>query len=113
MGLDPDQEYTADEIWEVAKDLSFVVQNNITKEQLIQFLGAGPATKLDDDDLGFLSKIADELQGAARRGRPGQQARGRAVRQGRIHALALLPVRGAGGGTRCLGRSRGSEGGID
>ncbi len=61
-GLDPEQEYTADEIWEVAKDLSFVVQNNITKEQLIQFLGAGPATKPDDADLGFLSKIADEYK---------------------------------------------------
>jgi hypothetical protein len=59
MGIDPEQEYTADEIWEVAKDLPMVVQNNITKEQMIQFLGAGPATKLDDDDLGYLTKLAE------------------------------------------------------
>ncbi len=50
MGLDPEVEYTLDEIWEVAKDLPFVRRNNITKEQLGQFLGAGPATKLEDDD---------------------------------------------------------------
>ena len=59
MGLDPEQEYTADEIWEMAKDHPMVIQNNITKEQLIQFLGAGPATKMDDDDLGYLTKIGE------------------------------------------------------
>jgi hypothetical protein len=59
IGVDPEQEYTADEIWEVAKDLPMVVRNNISKEQLIQFLGAGPATKPDDEDLGFLTKLAE------------------------------------------------------
>jgi len=59
IGIDPEQEYTADEIWELAKDLPMVVQNNISKEQLIQFLGAGPATKPDDDDIGYLTKLAE------------------------------------------------------
>jgi len=58
MGFDPDQEYTIEEIWEVAKDLPFVVQNNITKEQLMQFLGGGPATKLEDDDAKYLADLA-------------------------------------------------------
>jgi hypothetical protein len=59
MGLDPEQEYTADEVWELAKDNPMVVRNNISKEQLIQFLGAGPATKMDDTDVGYLTKLAE------------------------------------------------------
>ena len=59
IGVEPEEEYTADEIWEIAKDLPMVIQNDISKEQLIQFLGAGPATKPDDDDLGYLTKIAE------------------------------------------------------
>jgi hypothetical protein len=62
MGLDPEEEYTINEVWEVAKDLPFVQQNNITKEQLLQFLGAGPATKPEDDDLKYLEKLAEEYK---------------------------------------------------
>lgn len=59
LGFDPNQEYTIDEIWEVAKDFPFVKQNNITKEQLQQFLGAGAATKVDPDDQAYLDKFAE------------------------------------------------------
>jgi len=58
IGLDPEQEYTLDEVWEVARELPFVKQNNITKEQVAQFLGAGPATQVDDDDQALLSHLA-------------------------------------------------------
>ena len=34
-------------------------QNNITKEQLQQFLGAGPATKVDPGDQAYLDKLAE------------------------------------------------------
>ena len=57
MGLDPEKDYTLDEVWEVAQSLPFVKQNNITKVQMLQFLGAGPATKPDDDDLEVLAAI--------------------------------------------------------
>jgi hypothetical protein len=59
IGLDPEAEYTLDEVWEVARNLSFVKQNNITKEQLQQFLGAGPATKVDPADQAYLDKFAE------------------------------------------------------
>lgn len=59
LGFDPEQEYTLDQVWDVAKDLPFVRQNNITKEQLQQFLGAGPATKVDPDDQAYLDKFAE------------------------------------------------------
>lgn len=59
MGFDPEAEYTIDEIWAVAKDFPFVRQNNITKEQLQQFLGAGAATKVDPDDQAYLDKFAE------------------------------------------------------
>ena len=62
LGFDPELEYTIDEVWEVAKDLPFVRQNNITKDQLAQFLGAGPATKLADDDLALLSELGDDYK---------------------------------------------------
>ena len=62
IGLDPEQEYTIDEIWELVKDLPFVVQNNITKEQVLQFLGAGPATKPEDADIKYLEKLAEEYK---------------------------------------------------
>jgi hypothetical protein len=58
LGLEKDQEYTLDEVWDVAKDLSFVIQNNITKEQLGQFLGAGPATKVADEDMQVIDHLA-------------------------------------------------------
>jgi hypothetical protein len=62
LGFDPEQEYTIDEIWAVAKDLPFVKQNNITKEQLQQFLGAGGATKVDPDDQAYLDKFAESYK---------------------------------------------------
>ncbi len=58
LGFDPEGEYTIDEVWDVAKDLSFVIQNGITKDQLAQFLGAGPATKLADEDSAELDRFA-------------------------------------------------------
>lgn len=62
MGFDPEQEYTIDEIWAVAQTLPFVKQNNITKEQLQQFLGVGPATKVDDGDQAYLDKFAESYK---------------------------------------------------
>ena len=62
LGFDPEQEYTIDEVWAVAKDIPFVRQNNITKEQLQQFLGAGPATKVDPDDQAYLDKLAESYK---------------------------------------------------
>lgn len=62
MGFDPEQEYTIDEIWAVAQTLPFVKQNNITKEQLQQFLGVGPATKVDEGDQAYLDKFAESYK---------------------------------------------------
>jgi Zinc carboxypeptidase len=59
IGLDPEEEYTLDQVWEVAQNLPFVKQNNITKEQLQQFLGAGPATKVDAADQAYFDKFAE------------------------------------------------------
>lgn len=78
MGLDPEKDYTLDEIWEIAKDISFVRQNDITKEQLAQFLGGGPATKVESDDQAVFDKLAEaykeRLKGAGLSAdRPGAQ----------------------------------------
>lgn len=62
VGVDPAGQYTLDQIWEVAKDLPFVVQNSITKEQVGSFLGAGPATKLEEKDQKLLEAIAKEYK---------------------------------------------------
>lgn len=62
LGLDPEEKYTLDEVWEVAKDLPFVVQNNIEKEQLVQFIGVGPATAPNSEDLEFIDALADEYK---------------------------------------------------
>ncbi|HET9226925.1 MAG TPA: M14 family zinc carboxypeptidase [Thermoanaerobaculia bacterium] len=59
LGFDPEGRYSIDEIWEVAQNLPFVRQNNITKEQVQQFLGVGPATKVDPDDQAYLDKFAE------------------------------------------------------
>ncbi len=59
IGLDPEQEYTLDEVWEVVKDLPFARQNNLTKEQVAQFLGAGPATKVEAEDQGVFDRLAE------------------------------------------------------
>lgn len=64
VGLDPEKEYTLDEVWDHVKDRPFIVQNNITKEQVAQFLGAGPATKLEDADQQLLSHLAKEYKEA-------------------------------------------------
>ena len=62
IGLDPEQEYTIDEIWAVAQAHPFIRQNNITKEQLQQFLGVGPATKVDTDDQAYFDKFAESYK---------------------------------------------------
>src|SRR6185369_424671 len=58
-GLDPEKEYTLDQVWEVVKDSQFVRQNNVTKEQLAVFLGAGAATRVDAGDQAALDKLAE------------------------------------------------------
>jgi Zinc carboxypeptidase len=62
LGFDPEKEYTLDEVWEAAKDLPFVKQNGVTKEQLGQYLGAGGATKVDPGDQGYLDKLAESYK---------------------------------------------------
>ncbi len=62
LGLDPEVKYTIDQIWERAKDLPFVQQNNVTKTQMAQFLGAGPATKPDDDDMKYYELLAKDYK---------------------------------------------------
>lgn len=62
LGLDADRRYTLDEIWEVAKDNPVVQQNNITKMQILQFIGSGPATQPDDQDLALISHFADRYK---------------------------------------------------
>jgi hypothetical protein len=62
LGFDPEQEYTLDQVWEVAKDIPFVRQSGLTKEQLGQFLGAGAATKVDPGDQAYLDKLAEDYK---------------------------------------------------
>jgi len=62
LGLDPEQKYTIDEIWEVAKNIPQVKQNNFTKEDVAQFLGVGPATKPTGEDLEVLAHFAEKYK---------------------------------------------------
>lgn len=62
IGLDPEEEYTLDQVWDAVKDLPFIRQNNITKEQVAQFLGVGPATKLEDEDQALLTRLAKDYE---------------------------------------------------
>lgn len=62
LGLDAETEYTLDEVWEAAKDLPMVRQRNVTKEQLGQFLGAGAATELEDNDQKLLESLAKDYK---------------------------------------------------
>jgi hypothetical protein len=62
IGLDPDQEYTLDEIWELIKDHPMVSQMNVTKDQIAQFMGAGAATKPNDDDLKYIQKLSESYK---------------------------------------------------
>ena len=62
LGFDPEMEYTLDEVWEVAKENPFVRRQGITKEQLAQFLGAGPATRFEEDDLEILKRLGKDYK---------------------------------------------------
>lgn len=78
IGFDPEGEYTLDEVWAVAQNLPFVRQNNITKEQLQQFLGAGAATKVEADDQAYFDKLAEAYKERLKKAglsndRPGEQ----------------------------------------
>lgn len=78
LGFDPEKEYTIDEIWEVAQYHPFVRQNNVTKDQLQLFLGAGAATKVDPDDQAYFDKLAEAYkerlkQASLSSDRPGAQ----------------------------------------
>ncbi len=61
-GLDPDKEYTVDEVYEVVKDTPMGRAQNLSKEQLAQFLGGGPATAPDAEDLKFYQNFADDYK---------------------------------------------------
>lgn len=58
LGFDPAGEYSLDEVWEAAKELPFIKRQGITKEQVAQFLGAGPANKLAEGDQSLLAELA-------------------------------------------------------
>lgn len=80
LGFDPEQEYTIDEVWEVAQTIPFVRQNNITKQQLQQFLGAGGATKVEAADQAVLDQLAESYKELLKKDglsadRPGAQYR--------------------------------------
>jgi len=80
LGFDPEGQYTIDEIWEVAQNLPFVRQNNITKEQVQQFLGVGAATKVDPGDQAYFDKFAESYKERLKKAglsadRPGAQYR--------------------------------------
>jgi len=62
LGFDPENEYTLDEVWEVAKENAFVRRQRITKQQLAQFLGAGPATQFEEDDLEILKRLGKDYK---------------------------------------------------
>lgn len=62
MGFDPEEEFTIDEVWAVAKDLPIVVQNNLSKDDVAQFLGAGPAVKLEDADVKLLEHLGKDYK---------------------------------------------------
>ena len=62
----------------MAQNLPFVRQNNITKEQLQQFLGAGAATKVEADDQAYFDKLAEAYKERLKKAglsndRPGEQ----------------------------------------
>lgn len=61
-GLDPDREYTVDEVYEVVKDTPMGRAQNLSKEQLAQVLGGGPATSPDSEDLRFYQNFADDYK---------------------------------------------------
>jgi hypothetical protein len=61
-GLDPDKEYTVDEVYEVVKDTPMGRAQNLSKEQLAQFLGGGPATAPDAEDLKFYQNFAGDYK---------------------------------------------------
>ncbi len=61
-GLDPQQEYTIDELWEMFKDQPMARQMNMTKEMMAQFLGGGLATRPDDEDLKYFQKLSDDYK---------------------------------------------------
>ena len=89
-----------------------VVRNNISKEQLIQFLGAGAATKMDDDDLGYLTKLGESYKERLEEAGLDTKRAGEQYARRRIHAVALLPVRCDGARARCLGGAQGAQRGI-
>jgi hypothetical protein len=97
LGFDPEGEYTLDEVWEVAKDQPFVRQRNITKEMLGQFLGAGPATKLEDDDIEVLKRLAEAYKERLEKSgldkdRPGAQYLAGGMTPWLYYQAGLLPV---------------------
>ncbi len=62
-GLDASKEYTIDEVYEVLKDSPLArAQGGLTKEAVAQFLGGGPATAPDAEDLKFYQSFGDDYK---------------------------------------------------
>ncbi len=56
------KEYTIDEVYELVKDSPLARAQGLTKEALAQFLGGGPATSPDAEDLKFYQSFADDYK---------------------------------------------------
>ena len=61
-GLDPDKEYTLDQVFDILKDSPLARQQNLTKESLLQILGGGPITAPDSEDLKYFQNFSDEYK---------------------------------------------------
>ncbi len=82
LGLDPEGKYTIDEIWERAKTLPVVIQNNLSKDDVAQFLGVGPATKPTNDDVKMIGHYAEKYKERLKEAGLDEKRAGRQYRAG-------------------------------
>jgi hypothetical protein len=58
MGIDPDKEFTMDELMEMARE--FTGYQDITEEMVLQFLGVGAAVNPNRNDIPYWSEISEK-----------------------------------------------------
>jgi hypothetical protein len=62
LGLDAERQYTLDEVWAVAQASPAIRGQGVTRDQLAQALGGGPASAPDAEDLRYYEKLAEDYK---------------------------------------------------
>ena len=93
LGLDPDEEYSLKEIVEIIKGMNIGGGIEITEDLVASFLGLGPATSIDNQDMPFFEAVQKDYKDALKKAKIDYpEARAKGVKKGSFVAYCYFQL---------------------